>query len=170
MSFLRLTVIASSLLAITACSESGAEPHTETRPNDWLLNQDSDSDRFQRLQSQFGGFSQSMWEVGDRYERLHDAISRENYDLALYQWEAIGAAVERGVERRPGRATNSQALFLDRDYDAVRELLEERTLISAWAGFERADRSCRSCHQAERVEYFNNQAMFDLRAPQDYRD
>ncbi|MCC5995957.1 MAG: hypothetical protein JJU18_06265 [Oceanicaulis sp.] len=161
---LRLAAIA--CLALTAACRS--EP--ETGPNDWLHNQSEDRERFERLQDQLGGFSQTMWEVGERYEQMHEAIRRENFDLALYHWDKIADATARGIERRPGRADNARALFLDDEHGEVRDLLEQRTLSSAWAGFERASLSCQSCHQAEGVEYFNNQPLFDLRAPQGYRD
>ncbi|KAA5804967.1 hypothetical protein F1654_02945 [Alkalicaulis satelles] len=170
MTHLRLTALTASLLLIAACNETGTEPPAETGPNDWLHNQAGDTERFARLQSQLGGFSQSMWEVGERYERMHEAISRENFELALYHWDKIGDATARGIERRPGRAANARAMFLDSEHGEVRELLEERTLASAWAGFERAHYSCQSCHEAEDAAFFNDQPVFDLRAPEDYRD
>lgn len=35
----------------------------------------------------------------------------------------------------------------------------------AWAAFDLAKTACQSCHQAEPVDYMNNQPVFDLKAP-----
>ena len=57
--------------------------------NGWLLGAEDDAERFRLLQGDAAGFSRAMWEVGYRYERLHQAILDGNYELALHDWGGI---------------------------------------------------------------------------------
>ena len=51
--------------------------------------------------------------------------------------------------------------------EAVLDCLRSGEPARAWRGFERAKAACAACHQAEDVDYMNNQPVFDLAAPQD---
>ena len=82
--------------------------------NDWLLSAESDEERFRRLQRQLRGFDQPMWEVGERFESLHDALLRNNFGLALYHWDKIATTIRTcmGCHVAEGVAyMNDQALF-----------------------------------------------------------
>ena len=48
--------------------------------------------------------------------------------------------------------------------------LEQRKPDAAWQAFDIARSACMSCHQAEKVEYMNNQALFELPMPADQRE
>jgi len=133
--------------------------------NDWLLSAESDEERFRRLQRQLRGFDQPMWEVGERFESLHDALLRNNFDLALYHWDKIATTIRNGIFKRPGRAPNARDLFLDEVHERVREGLETREPARAWEAFDDARAACIGCHVAEDVAYMNDQALFDLQRP-----
>jgi len=102
-----------ALLAVSACSSEPEQPSQPASPNDWLLSAKDDAARFEALQKQLRGFDQPMWEVGERFERLHGALLRGNHALAAYHWEKIRTTIENGIAKRPKRAANAKALFLD---------------------------------------------------------
>lgn len=154
-----------ALLALSACSP---DPEQESKPassNDWLLSANDDNTRFELLQKQLRGFDQPMWEVGERFERLHGALLRGNHALAAYHWEKIRTTIENGIAKRPKRAANAQALFLDSLWADVDAALKSDDAGMAWAAFGRARAACMACHVAEKVEFMNDQPVFDLRAP-----
>lgn len=157
-------------LILTACSPSRGEPEApQVSRNDWLVGAANDEERFRLIQRQMRGFDQPMWEVGERFGRLHDALQRENYELATYHWDKIKTAIENGIAKRPARAANARALFLDDTWGEVRAGLATRDREEAWAAFNTARTACQSCHQAEKVDYMNDQTVFDLAAPANVR-
>ncbi len=157
-----------ALISVTGCTEGEPQrPERELSANDWLLSAENETERFERLQKQLRGFDQPMWEIGERYGSLHAALQRENYDLALYHWDKISTTIENGIAKRPGRSDSARALFLDSAFPEVRAGLEQRTPDAAWQAFGIARSACMSCHQAEKVEYMNNQPLFELPMPAD---
>lgn len=133
--------------------------------NDWLTGAPNDTVRFERLQRYLRGFDQPMWEVGERYRSLHDALTRNNFDLASYHWDKIRTAIANGYLKRPARQANADALFLNRVWETVQEALTSQDTDKAWRGFEQAKTACQACHIAESVPFMNDQALFDLAAP-----
>lgn len=155
-------------LTLFACTEGDQGPlGNDLSANDWLLSAENETERFERLQKQLRGFDQPMWEVGERYDSLHAALQSENYELALYHWDKIATTIENGIAKRPGRSDSARALFLDSAFPEVRAGLEQRTPDAAWQAFGIARSACMSCHQAEKVEYMNNQPLFELPTPAD---
>src|SRR6187455_2295229 len=75
------------LMVLAGCGD-GEQQAKATSPNDWLVGA-PDAARFALLQRQLRGFDQPMWEVGERFERVHAALKRGNYPLATYHWEKI---------------------------------------------------------------------------------
>ena len=158
-------------LTLFACTERDQGPlGNDLAANDWLLSAENETERFERLQKQMRGFDQPMWAVGERYGSLHAALQRENYDLAIYHWDKIATTIENGIAKRPGRSDSARALFLDSAFPEVRAGLEQRKPDAAWQAFDIARSACMSCHQAEKVEYMNNQALFELPMPADQRE
>ena len=159
----KLTILSLGLL-IAGCGEKTENP-VEFKSNDWLLSANSDEERFRLLQKQLRGFDQPMWEVGERFQRLHDALTRGNYELASYQWEKIQTTIENGIVKRPARAENAEALFLKPVWKDVDVELRSGDPKRAWAAFDRAKTACQGCHAAEKVAYMNDQPVFELAAP-----
>ena len=160
----RLSYVAVALMmglcAATLHGQGQAAPS-----NEWLIDAPNDVERFKLLQRYLRGFDQPMWEVGERYEGVHDALQRSNFDLALYHWDKIKTTIENGYLKRPARRANSDALFLSKVWGEVRAAIESRDSAKAWAGFTAGRAACQACHQAEMVGYMNNQPMFEKTAP-----
>lgn len=154
-----------AFLALSACSSEPEQTDKPASPNDWLLSAKDDTARFELLQQQLRGFDQPMWEVGERFERLHGALRRGNHALASYHWEKIKVMIENGIAKRPKRAANAKALFLNPVWADVDAALKSDDKARAWAAFDRAKTACLACHVAEKVEFMNDQPVFDLSTP-----
>jgi hypothetical protein len=102
-----------------------------------------------------------MWETGERYQRLHDALNRGNPQLAVYQWDKIGQTIANGVERRPRWGRTADEMFFG-SYKEIRAGLGSGDKEKAWAAFEQAKVTCMACHQASGVPHMNDQAIFEL--------
>lgn len=159
-----------SLMILAALVAACEAPRQESQPtqrssSDWLLDAESDEARFGLLQTQMRGFDQPMWEVGERFEGMHDALERGNSELATYHWDKIKTTIENGIAKRPARRANAEALFLTGTWDNVRADLASADPDQSWAAFDQAKTACQSCHQAENVDYMNDQPVFDLARP-----
>jgi len=129
-------------------------------PDDWLLNAPDHEARFKLLQRYLRGFDQPMWEVGERFESIYDALADENYDLAVYHWEKIKVTIVNGTMKRPKRQANADALFVNGAYAPVLDAFKSKDAKRAWEGFALARKTCQSCHEAEKVGFINNQPLF----------
>ncbi|QOC22217.1 hypothetical protein IC757_14535 [Wenzhouxiangella sp. AB-CW3] len=127
--------------------------------DDWLTNADEDT-RAERLSSYLGGFSGAMWEVGNRWERMAQAIRDDNFELAHYHWDKIGSAIRGGYMKRPARQANADALFLDGIWKNYLETLESGDGEAIRKQFGQARDACMACHVAEDVPFMNDQPMF----------
>lgn len=151
-------VILMSLL----CTAVFADELPVNKPKGWLLEAENDSEKFELLQRYLRGFDQPMWEVGERYRSLYEALSRDNYDLATYHWKKIRTTIKNGYLKRPARQANADAILLDKTWQEVVDSFQTRIPKAAWLGFERAKNACMACHVAEGVSYMNNQPLFEL--------
>jgi secreted Zn-dependent insulinase-like peptidase len=131
-------------------------------PEGWLLSAPNDMERFRRLQQQLGGFDQTMWEVGQRFERMHEALQRRNFQLAEYHWEKIGKTIRNGIVRRPNRAANAEAMLLGANFKSIGAEFAKHDYDAAAAAFERARDVCVACHHAEKVAWVNDQRLLEL--------
>jgi len=133
------------------------------KPRGWLLEAESDAARFALIQRYLRGFDQPMWEVGERYRSMHEALTRSNFEMAQYQWEKIRTTVENGYLKRPKRQANADAILLNNTWEEVNTALRSGEPEQAWAGFDKARNACMACHAAESVPYMNDQPLFELR-------
>ncbi|MBM3564089.1 MAG: hypothetical protein FJX16_01150 [Alphaproteobacteria bacterium] len=162
----KTALVAFTLLFAVIVSGRSAPRAEELTQNDWLLRAENDEARFRLLQKQMRGFDQPMWEVGERFARLHDALKHENYELAVYHWDKIKTSIENGVAKRPARGESARNLFLGDPWNEVRAGLISADRKRAWDSFDKARAACQSCHQAEKVGFMNQQAVFDLARPE----
>ncbi|MEE2000353.1 hypothetical protein QWY20_02720 [Alkalimonas sp. MEB108] len=128
--------------------------------NHWLLEAASDKERFARIEKMFAGFSGAMAEVGARYQHSYDAIVDENYPLATYHWDKLGAAIELGYFRRPGRADNAKTMFLQTAWPELTQALADGDKTKIQRSFLQARSACMACHAAEQVPFMNEQPLF----------
>ncbi len=151
------------IIAVAAAAIGAALAQQTPQPpnrDDWLLNAPDDTARFRLLQNDARGFSMAMAETGQRYEKLYDALSDKNFDLAAYHWAKIRDAINAGATRRPGRKASADEVFLGKVYEPLLESLKSGDSAKAWAGFSQARAACMACHEKERVPFMNDQAMF----------
>ena len=144
------------LLMITACLIT---PATQAG-DDWLVDVDEKT-RAERLSSYLGGFSSAMWEVGERYQHMVQAIGDENFELATYHWDKIGAAIRGGYLKRPGRQANADALFLEAFWPIYLETLKSGDRDKVRQQFPQAREACLACHVAEDMAFMNDQPLFN---------
>ena len=158
---LGILLIAATITAgcLAGATQVSAEQPAKASDN-WLLDAKDDTERFQRIQQMFGGFSMTMQIVGERYDRTYDAITDGNFDLANYHWKKIKETIELGTLRRPARAANAEALFLKGQWGAVSEALAAKDKVKAREQFLLARSACQACHVAEKVPFMNDQPRF----------
>jgi hypothetical protein len=156
---------AGAFVALVVTRFAGAESIKLPLSKGWLMSASSDTDRFGKLEQQLRGFDVTMWEVGDRFRFLHEALTRENYDLAAYHWEKIGTSIRNGIERRPARAASTNSIFLGSAFEEVSAALAQKNPGNAWQAFDKAKDMCQSCHDPEKVTFINQQPLFDLTKP-----
>lgn len=145
-------------LMLAALLHSGAL--AESDPNQWLRNAPDDTTRFERLENYLGGYSSAMWEVGERYRHVYQALEDDNLDLARYHWEKIRGAIRNGYMKRPARRANSERLFLDTAWPELQGALEDGDSVAARQSFDQARAACMACHAAEQVPFMNDQPLF----------
>ncbi|MEM7121712.1 MAG: hypothetical protein AAF563_10575 [Pseudomonadota bacterium] len=153
-----LCAVALAGSAVTAMADD--ESADALTPKDWLRLAPDDDARFALLEQYLRGYDRSMWEIGDRYQVIYDALTLENYDLALYHWSKIRTTLVNGNLKRPDRQANSEAFFLDSTWADVKEDFESRDPKIAWEGFDLARTACMTCHEAENIAYMNEQPLF----------
>ncbi|MBS4097462.1 MAG: hypothetical protein KGZ83_11590 [Sulfuricella sp.] len=128
--------------------------------NNWLQDADSDADRFQKLEIYLRGFDQPMMEVGERYQRLYDAIKDKNWELADYQWDKVRMAINTGLMKRPKRTQNAEGMFLDGVWKQMDEVIKSKDYGRMRKQFMIARETCMACHIAEKVPFMNNRPLF----------
>jgi hypothetical protein len=158
----RHSVLAALAGLCIAVSVETCAAQSQPNPNDWLLNAPNDTERFRLLQNYLRGFSMPMWEVGERFQRLYDALGDKNYDFATYQWEKIREAIVLGYTKRPGRRANADSELVGKLYEPTREAFKSGDAARAAQAFSAARNACMSCHEKERVAFMNNQPLFRL--------
>jgi len=125
----------------------------------WILGAENDAARFELLQDDAGGFGRAMFEASIRYERLYEALTDGNYELARHHWDTIEASIGNGIVRRPGRAPNAEAIFLAQ-WETIDAAFESADQATARAAFMTAREACMACHVAEERAYLNDQRLF----------
>jgi len=133
--------------------------------NEWLLDAPNDTERFKLLQRYLRGFDQPMWEVGERYRVIYDALKLDNFELALYHWDKIKATIQNGYLKRPARKANADTILLNQNWAQINSAFESRDKAKAWTGFALARNACMTCHEAEKVGFMNKQPLFSETEP-----
>jgi len=129
--------------------------NTYSTKSNWLLETKSDEQKFKKIQKQFRGFDLAMVEVGYRFNSFYFALEDKNYDLAQYQLDKIKKAMENGIQRRPKRALNAQAMFLTTQYKTMSKALASQDTQKIKEAYESTKRSCNACHAAENVPFIH---------------
>lgn len=143
-----------------ACTQSAAQGPAATRASGWLTGAPDAATKDERLERYLRGFDQPMWEVGERYGHVEQALRDRNWALAAYHWEKIRVTIEGGLMKRPKRRANAEALFLGEPWGDLRNALERKDERAIAPAFARAKGACMACHAAEQVPFINDQPLF----------
>lgn len=151
-----LSIIFISLLNI---SHSYAENNLTSKH--WIIDAPTANEKEQRLEKYLRGFDQPMWEVGERYQMIKQAIDRENYDLASYHWDKIKVTIENGLMKRPARRKNAELILLNSTWQEIKTDINSQDLDKAKQGLQKMRSACLACHAAEGLPFINDQPMFN---------
>jgi protease II len=135
----------------------------QTKPpsNNWLLDANDDAERFRRLQVAIAGTEISMFEIGHRFESVHDAISRGNWRLATHHWDKIRDRMNTATMKRPGRTANLEEKYFDSGiWQALSDALKAADVSKSRTAFLSARQACMDCHRAENVAFQNDNLTF----------
>lgn len=157
--------IALSLLLICVTTAQ-ADPSEKPKADGWLTGAETDAVRVERLERYLRGFDQPMWEVGERFEHVEQALRDKNWALADYHWDKIKVTIEGGLMKRPKRRANAQALFLGEPWEQFDQALKSGDASRISTSFNRAKGACMACHAAEKVGFINDQPLFRRLQPQ----
>jgi hypothetical protein len=95
----------------------------------------------------------AMFEVNYRYTEMYFGAVEGNWEYAFYTAEKIGVAIQNGLERRPMRRANAEAIFLKDVYPAVLDALKQQDPTLFKARFDSLRSACNACHTAEGVGF-----------------
>lgn len=148
--FLLYLSFISFAIVYIACSSEEEDKVERYGSNHWLKG--TESERWNMVADQFGGFSATMMEVQYRYQELYWAGMDGNWDYAYHHIEHIEEAVVAGIERRPERATSGNA-FLSNDLPALEKVIKEKNADGFPQAFQSFRLSCNACHAKEEVSF-----------------
>ncbi|WP_261841733.1 hypothetical protein [Aliamphritea ceti] len=151
-------VVLAVFVSVPAASVNAEEGFQGAK--DWVSGAPDQLTKDKRLEKYLRGFDQPMWEVGERYDRMEQALIDENYELAQYHWKKIKITLENGLMKRPGRRANAEAILLNSTWAKVNDALATEDPAIVKAGFQQAKNACMACHAAERVAYMNDHPLF----------
>lgn len=162
---------AAAILAAQAHAQTAPPRHpkhpkfavTQTKPasNKWLLDADSDAERFRRIEMVTSGFDIPMVEIGTRYEELASAVRRSKWDLAAYQITKITERMNQTAVKRPGRTDSLERYFLDSpQWAALAQSVKEKDRSASITNLRAVTAQCQLCHAAEGLGYMNESNLF----------
>lgn len=137
---------------------------TQRRPpsNAWLLDADSNYDRFERLEIVLGGIDRSMWEAGLRLINVRNSIASGDLRLARYESSKIRHAFDVASLMRPAADRPLQGAFLPGPWAEFEKVLATDDGAQARASFLRARDACMSCHKLAGIDFVNEHFAFRL--------
>jgi cytochrome c1 len=135
----------------------------QTKPpsSNWLLDANDDTERFRRLQLVASGTDIPMWEISQRFEELHLAVSKNNWEMGVYHLEKMRDRMNTAGMKRPARTQNIEAMFLKIGvYQSMHDALTSKDPARMRAEFLTMRNVCMGCHNAENVGFLNDSAVF----------
>lgn len=127
----------------------------------WLRDANDDTERSRRIELWAGAGDLEMQDIAHRMKETQRAIQRENWDMAIYQWEKIRGRMIVAMIKRPTRTQNMEAMFLENGiYQGLHQALKARDVARAREGFVKARAACMACHAAEKIPFINDSAVF----------
>lgn len=127
----------------------------------WLLDADDDTERFRRIQVVAGGSDMQMMAIAHRYEELHVAIQKNNWEMGAYHWGKLRDYMNVMAMKRPVRTQNLEDMFLYNGvWQSMQNALMSRDSKKMRAEFLAVRHACMACHIAENVGFMNDSSVF----------
>jgi transcriptional regulator NrdR family protein len=137
------------------------EKQTKPPSNNWLLDANDDTERFRRLQVVLSGTDLPMWEIAYRYEELHVAIQKNNWEMGVYHWEKVRDRINTAAMKRPVRTQNIEGMFLDSGvWKSMHDALISKDPEKMRTQFQFVRQTCMACHIADNVGFLNESSVF----------
>lgn len=135
-------------------------------PSDsWLLDADSDSERFRRIEVAMRGLDIHMAEIGVRFDVMHDAIERGNLRLASLEAEKSIETARIAMLKRPGLTGDQGLKYMGApQWTELMAALESGDQARSRAAFAEVRQTCMSCHAARGMGFINDSRLFDSTA------
>jgi hypothetical protein len=132
-------------------------------PSDsWLLDADSDRERFRRIEVALRGLDVHMVEIGARFGVMHDAIARGNLPLAALEADKTIETARIAMLKRPGFGGDEGLKYMGApQWTALRQALRAGDAAQSQAAFEQVRQSCMACHAARGLGFINDSAVFE---------
>ena len=137
-------------VGIVGCAQRDASLDESVGRDGWLTG--DARTKFETVAEHLGGFSNTMVEVGYRYEVLYWAGRDGNWEFAAHQLEELEEAMELGLVRRPERQASSQP-FLMAGIPGMEEAIANRDQAGFLERFETFRGHCNACHAMEKVSF-----------------
>jgi hypothetical protein len=135
----------------------------QTKPpsSNWLLDANDDTERFRRLQVVASGTDVPMWEIGQRFEEIHTAITKNNWEMGVYHLEKLRDRMNTAGMKRPARTQNIEGMFLKSGvYQNMHDALTSKDNERMKKEFNTMRQVCMACHVAENVGFLNDSVVF----------
>jgi len=126
----------------------------------WLLDARDDAERFRRIEIYAGGTYEQMWQIGYRYEQVHQAIVDENWQLGLYHWVKLRDVFDVALMKRPNRTPGAEAMLLDSTWALLEGALDNGDGEASRAAFLTQRSACMACHVTENMPFLNDTPLF----------
>jgi len=135
-------------------------------PSDsWLLDAESDHERFRRLEVVLRGADIHMLEIGMRFTELHHALSTDAFDMALYEVNQIVRAANIAQLKQPGWHQAQGIDFLGRKQWVVLDgAVKGHDGNAAREAFLEVRKTCMTCHTAQGKDFLNRSDVFEKTA------
>jgi hypothetical protein len=135
-------------------------------PSDsWLLDADSDRERFRRVEVALRGLDVHMAEIGVRFGVMHDAIERGNLPLAALEADKTIESARIAMLKRPGFGGDEGLKYMGApQWTLLKTSLESGDAARAQTAFLGVRQSCMACHAARGMAFINNSRLFDSTA------
>ena len=147
------------LFGLVACNQNNAH---KLEQGDWIKG--TNAAQIKTIEKQFRGLDNAMVEIGYRYQELYWAGQDKNWEYADYQLKKISLALENGLERRPKRAKSAE-YFQNYILPEMKKSLEKKDVQIFNNTFKVLTNSCNSCHEMEKVPFFNVQIPIEKQSP-----
>jgi hypothetical protein len=135
-------------------------------PSDsWLLDADSDRERFRRIEVALRGLDIHMLEIGVRFGVMHDAIGRGNLPLATLEAEKSIESARIAMLKRPGFGGDEGLKYMGAaQWTALLDSLRSGDVARSQTAFLQVRQSCMACHASRDMGFLNDSALFESTA------